>query len=71
MHHVRYNGGDLAMASQGQVTSEVKTDKTIRLPEFDGTGDVKGFMRYFDFQCNKLYFGHPVPDEQKKTYLFS
>lgn len=54
-----------------QNVGKFKTDRSVKLPDYDGTGDVHGFVRLFNFSCDRLYFGHPVPPERKKAYLLS
>lgn len=71
---VRYNPGEFVTpnpAAGTPLTQTYKLDKSVKLPEFDGTGDVKGFLKRFDFQCSNLYCGAYVPDDKKRTYLFS
>lgn len=46
-------------------------DRNIKLPTFDGTGNVRGFFSVFDAMCGKLLAGKADKDELQKLYLIA
>ncbi len=48
-----------------------RDNKRIKLPEFDGTGNVNGFLAHFKWQVGMVNTGGDVTDSERKSYLVS
>ncbi len=49
----------------------IRDNKRVKLPEFDGSGNINGFLARFKWQVERVHSGGEVGDDDRKGYLVS